>query len=650
MPLWGLFLVFKLLATLTTGTIPAKFAGTVANSMATLGIAQFFYGGICALLLFGNLFNPRNAYTLHALPLRREGWFLTHLCSGILFYLIPSVAEALLCILLLQEFWYLALLRLAVAFVMFLFFFGIGAFSCQCGGTRLGAMAVYMLVNFLSMVIFYLADTFYSPLLPGVLLDKQLALQLFPGYAFCSGKFIRVESNLGETLPGRWYAEFQGFVGGDWLQLLFAGLIALAFLSVALLLYRRRRIESAGDFISTRFMAPIFLVLYTFLIGTAVYLVGDRSYVFLLVGVVIGFFTGLMLLHKKVHVFQKKAWLSLGVLGVLFLGSLGITAWDPFGVVAFVPAPAQVEQARIGQGYNVTSIGNDIYTLEWVTLDTPEELALLEQLHKSLLPKETKSHTVTTGKLTISYRLKNGLRVERRYDIPRYSQAPELLRLLLSRYDMFEDPAFLKNVVSLYCEDEFDNTKLPRVQILNTALTTERYQTKLDVKHEVNGSLEQDSIALGLWEAIWQDCLAGNTAHDWDYLSRQIGTLEIQYLNENGEKARGNFTIYSGCTNTIAYLKSLTTEQPKDPSLNQSQQYYTLEDFHFLVIGESTLADVLEFFPATPTDTVPATSYGTYCDYPTQDGGCIRIKFQGEDSVVFAIEEIAPSEETSVEP
>ena len=114
-----------------------------------MAILNFFYALLCAQLLFGDLYNSRMCNALHAMPMRREGWFLTHLAAGVVLYLLPHCVEALLALLLLGTFWYLALIRLLVGLVMFLFFFGIGALSCQCSGTKLGAMAMTSPVAFI---------------------------------------------------------------------------------------------------------------------------------------------------------------------------------------------------------------------------------------------------------------------------------------------------------------------------------------------------------------------------------------------------------------------------------------------------------------------------------------------------------------------
>lgn len=66
--------------------------------------------------------------------------------------------------------------------------------------------------------------------------------------------------------------------------------------------------------------------------------------------------------------------------------------------------------------------------------------------------------------------------------------------------------------------------------------------------------------------------------------------------------------------------------------------YYKIEDFQAIVIGESTLHNVYEI---APVESMQVTSYGGFCEYPMQDGGCIRIEFYGEDLIVGAIEEIS---------
>ena len=72
------------------------------------------------------------------------------------------------------------------------------------------------------------------------------------------------------------------------------------------------------------------------------------------------------------------------------------------------------------------------------------------------------------------------------------------------------------------------------------------------------------------------------------------------------------------------------------------RDYYTIEDFQSITIGESTYQDVCQ---VVYTESMQITSYGGFCEYPLRNGGCIRIKFYGESLIVGAIQEIERSTE-----
>ncbi len=86
-----------------------------------------------------------------------------------------------------------------------------------------------------------------------------------------------------------------------------------------------------------------------------------------------------------------------------------------------------------------------------------------------------------------------------------------------------------------------------------------------------------------------------------------------------------SMVLYSGCS-----LTSSTNDFTGD--------YYKKEDFQSITIGESTYQDVHKI---APTESIQITSYGGFCQYPMQNGGCIRIKFYGKYLIVGAIEELS---------
>ncbi len=68
---------------------------------------------------------------------------------------------------------------------------------------------------------------------------------------------------------------------------------------------------------------------------------------------------------------------------------------------------------------------------------------------------------------------------------------------------------------------------------------------------------------------------------------------------------------------------------------NAMIKYYSISDFEHIVEGESTYQDVYDI---APPESVQVTSYGAMCEYPMEDGGCIRIEFYGEELIVGTIE------------
>lgn len=74
--------------------------------------------------------------------------------------------------------------------------------------------------------------------------------------------------------------------------------------------------------------------------------------------------------------------------------------------------------------------------------------------------------------------------------------------------------------------------------------------------------------------------------------------------------------------------------------------HYSIEDFHSIKIGESTVNDVYRLAPTG--ESMQVTSYGGFCDYPMKNGGIVRIKFAGKDLVVSEIEEISPEDVTDI--
>ena len=191
--------------------------------------------------------------------------------------------------------------------------------------------------------------------------------------------------------------------------------------------------ESAGDFIAVKWISPIFLVLYTLCAGAflAIFgsIFGGEGYLFFLcLGLVIGVFTGKMLLERTTRVFRKKNFLLAGIFVVALLLSLIPVQGDWFGIVSYVPEAEDVEYVEV----HSRSISRDDFS-------DPEEIALVCQIHNDAIANlEHNNDSPCSGAhyyFYVSYHLKNGRTVTRYYDICQYSAAYNLIEDLADKSD-----------------------------------------------------------------------------------------------------------------------------------------------------------------------------------------------------------------------
>ena len=554
-PVWALYTVFQVMFVLllaeNEGTAE-RFATEAPYIMMSMGVVNFCYAGLCAVLLFGDLFQPKMCNALHAMPLRREGWFLTHTCAGLLFCLVPNLLGMLITLPLLQQYGYLALLWLAVMVLQYLFFFGVGAFSVMCAGSRLGACAVYGIVNFLAVLVAWLAMTFYEPLLYGISLDVDRFANYSPVVAFSSSQYFSLQYDKQHAA-----ALWLGFLQEHWTYLFVAAGVGVVLSILAVLIYRSRKLESAGDLISLPAVAPVFLVIYTLGAGAAMYYIADIvsdsfRYPFLVIGLILGFFTGKMLLAKKVNVFQGKTFLGFGIFITVFALTLGLTALDPLGVTRYVPDTEDVVSARLYNNYD------SLYGRDKVpgSSDT-EEIDGIRTLHRQILATREDTFGKPTVRACIQYTLKNGSTLSRYYTVAVDSPVGETLKRRFSDFEYLfraKDPAELADRISF--------------------IEVSRYEDKTGGPSYAY-KIHDPEVILQLLEAVKRDCDAGNMAENGVFHRDEdsVGYLLIELNSEKAETQPGGYedvyipyldaTIYENCTSTRAFLDSYTPD-PSD--------------------------------------------------------------------------------------
>lgn len=532
-PSWALYTIFLLLtvAPLSSG---ARLADALAECVAPFAALNLLYAFLNAQLLFGDLFSSRMSNALHAMPLRREGWFLTHVASGMAFSLVPNLLVCCVVMPLMGKLFFVAPLIILAATLQYMFFFGLAAFSAMCVGKRFAMSLVYGILNFFSMLVCWFVDTLYLPLLTGVTSGYRVCQWLCPVVQACSQSYINIETeyvHTGEISTA--VTTFNGLYGESWLYISVCALVGLALLGLALVLYRRRKLEMAGDFLAVKPAEPVFLVLFSLTAGVVLQLcysmfASGRLSLFLPIGVVIGFFTGRMLLRRTVRVFQPKAFLGLAALAVALLASFFLTWLDPVGITRWLPEVDQVSTVLVNPsayyGFGIVPEDNIyFFNNSDLVLTNPEDIEAAIDLHRQILAGEGDTGNGHTTELTLRYILKNGSTRDRAYTIYVKSPPGQLLRNMLSSpeavFGTGDKETFLARVSG------FDYGDFEQVSLENP---------------------------IGLVDALWQDAENGNLPQRWEFYSVEDKTY-VDYL-----------TIHLNSGKMIGIQLSLSAENTLD--------------------------------------------------------------------------------------
>ena len=529
-PTWALYTVglFMMMAICLDAPSDYRKASSIVDTLSLMAGFNLGFALLNGQLLFGDLFNSRHVNALHAMPLRRECWYFTHMVSGLAFSFVPNLAMALVASLLMGSGWMVPFCWLAAVTLQYVCFFGLAVLSALCVGNRFAMVLVYGIINFLSLIVYWFYSSIYEPLLYGVVADANLFNRFCPVTRLVDMGYEMVVINGDLEIAAIRTVEF----GEGWGYLCICAAAGIAALVLSLMLYRRRKLESAGDFMAVRALEPVFLGLYTISMASYFWGIGDLfevgQYIFLGLGVIIGFFTCRMLLKRTIRVFQPKVLLAFAVVCVVFAGSMVMTTVDPLGVTRRVPEADQVANVYISPSqYNYSNS-------EILRMEDPEDVERAVALHEAILAGEADAGVLEdTVNVCIGYTLHNGQTVRRYYTgIGVHSEAGKLIRDFYNRTEYIlsgEPEDILAGLTNVYFNDYMGD-----------------HYANLPAK-----------MGKGLMEAIIADCEAGNMNQEWAYRQTDevIGWAEFEWVNEKGQSIYGSVEILEIAENTIAYLE-----------------------------------------------------------------------------------------------
>ena len=488
---------------------------------------------LAAMAVFGYLYSTRSACMMHALPLRRETLFTTQYLAGLSFLLLPLAAVGIITlaaemILIPSHDWAatiptLGVFLLAMAGVC-LFFYSFACFCAMFTGHILALPAFYLILNALVYVIHYLVTMLLRQFFYGYSANYYSfwVVCCTPLYALteaCRWQMGPIETTEVLAYTNRWHLTSPATVA------VYAGVGVLLAL-LALSVYRRRHVESAGDVVSVKLVRPIFKYGVALCAGlclgtlTATFF-GWRSdpptglILSVLVWTAVGYFISEMLLKKSFRVW--KAWKG-GVAAVAVMGLLCVVCvFDLFGVENRVPDVNDVEKVYF---YGDIGYPYDNGRMRFDNTSDPRLIEMVTQLHREAVEEKERSQ-IEGGDdyiyFSIDYTLKNGSTLSRQYtSVPVYRDEvkdPDTLtgqaQLMLEDRDITEQ---------MYNFDYYEQGQLTQTYLCNVWKEEEDYFDHLGLE-ELSPDDQRE-----LWEAVRQDFEEGNIG---------VHTLFLDDLQDN---------------------------------------------------------------------------------------------------------------------
>ncbi len=480
--------------------------------MATFGLyLAAFFAILCAMAVFGYLYNSRSSCWFHALPTRREALFTTQYLAGLSFLLLPQAAVAVLTAMiemafLPMEHWGAAMSSLLMWLLaqsgVCLFFFSFAAFCAMFTGHILALPAFYCILNVLADVIYSLLDGLFYEFFFGYAGSPGTALiveYLTPAHALKDALILYGSSEEGQRFRSPGTVAVYTAVG-----------VALAL--VSLYVYRRRHAETAGDVVAIPLVRPRFKYGVSFCSGLCL---GMFSAMFfgwtdgmavliasILVWTVIGCFAAEMLLKKSFRVFM--AWRGAAVMAtVMLLLCLGCSM-DLFGVETRVPQADRVERLDVSLDLGYPDDSGSIYS---AVLTDPERIQTFIDLHRAIAADrdrlDEESGSYQTGDdytyLHLRYTLKDGSTLNRYYDnFPIYQEETAL------------EGSVTNLVKDLYGDRELVSDAYGFEDFLEKGRLTGAWLDRINnAKGEREYNLYLDDYARELWDAVQADFAEG---------------------------------------------------------------------------------------------------------------------------------------------
>lgn len=557
---------------------------TLLETGVFLAKAAAAAGPLMAMAMLGYLYNPRSCAMVCSLPMRREETYFTAVLTGLCPMLL---ADVLVFLLLLARFGGMEGVRreyictwLELVVLGNVGFYG---FACFCGvltGSTVILPIVYVLLGCAAVVAEGATRAILSLLVYGYSWERVRIVFLAPLAKILSDLEVRGTSAPGwtEAAAARGEAEMICQVKGmGYLAGFCAAGIALAVLAVLIL--KKRQMETAGDIVAVPALRPLFricmavgcaLVMAAFvcdeffgdiLSGRAIF---TQVLVMLCVGAALGYFVAEMLMKKTLRVFDR-GWKQLGIICVCLVLAAVLAEADVTGYETRLPEADAIKTVTI--------------PLNGDTFSDPDYIAAFRDFHAGLIAHKAENETARSPRsfpITLFYELKDGKTFSRLYHIAINEATEQDPESDLNRYEnLMNRPEAILRRVAADREVSADNIVYANLKIRLTDLVAA-------------GTVQTETLRLTVEQAaslyregILPDAEAGNIErwYAWDSEACRTEPTNVSInLKHTADPARAaeadgyasydryknlSITVLDRSENTLRWLKENLDLEPQ---------------------------------------------------------------------------------------
>ncbi len=566
-PLWvlyGVILFILLPGVLLNAQIMTPYASTeqigylsnviISETQMLLPLTALCAGLLAAAAMFGYLYSPRSAGLAASLPIRRGCMFRTHLLAGLAMLLSAEVVVFALAVLIEATRFVLViqplLIWLGVLALETVVFYAIAVLCAMFTGHAVMLPCLYLIVNFVAVGFQLLVEAVLYTFVYGMSVFADLPVDwLSPLVLFM--KHTHINNSFVLRTAGDASAEVavHGFSG--WTNILVWFVFALLLLVCAGQLYRRRRMESAGDTVAIPVLKPVLKYIvalfaglalpvgvYSMLLNVPAYRAHVVPFLLLtILGAALGFVISEMVIRKSLRI-PRTVWRGCAITAAVCCLVVVGAKCDLSGYARRIPDTEQVASVHLScNGYDAT-------------LSEAENIQAVENIHRAVVSEREKiADDSDLTSLRLIYKLKNGKELVREYTLPGTS-------------------ARLGTIEQVLNSDEARTTRnTPDLPMTLEHITYANIAYEVESGDYVSVELTAEQ-ALDLYEnAIVPDCADGTMGRAWltDSSTRQSTAYAVninyqlaQYDPATGESTYANvdYTPLTDSTRTLAWLRA----------------------------------------------------------------------------------------------